>query len=459
MDLRQVQTQALSLTQQQMLGLSLLQMNSLELEEYVQKAALENPVIDACGPLPEAETEAFLQRQQWLRDTAVPEDDYAPSSDDDAFDPLLHIPGGTSPGETLQEAAAFQLQRKDMSPALRKAAFFLLESLDDNGFLPESADELAASSGLPAADLAEALRIIRSLEPAGIGAADVRDCLCLQLQRISGAGLAERIVSEKLADLARQNYRKIAKDLSVPPAAVREAAELIRSLDPFPGRDFAAPAWTEYIYPEVIIRPEGRDGLSVAFARDARSYFTVNQYYLDLYRTTDDPEVRNYLAGKIAQARTLQWAVSQRESTLSRCVAFIAGHQADFFREGVKALHGARLSDAADALNLNVSTVSRAIRGKYLQCSYGVFPLSFFFSGSAKNDAAGDSTVSTVSLKEQLREMIGKDPGLSDRVLAEKLRGAGYSISRRTVAKYRSQLGLPNSYLQCGRPEERKKSL
>ena len=450
MDLRQEQSQKMVLTQQQMLGLSLLQMNHMELEAYLSEVSLENPVIDLCEPVPSDDAVAeYVEQQQWLRRTEVSiiENDY--DDEEEESDPFSRIPADPSFGDTLQDFAVFQLQEKNLPSTRLAAAQFLLESLDENGFLTDDIDELAKATCFSSEDLREALCVIRTLDPAGIGAANVTDALCLQLERLGAPKLAAKIIKEKLPELARHHYEKIARELFVTPSAVKAAADLIRSLDPFPCRGFTSAARAEYIFPDIIIREEN-GLLQVVFTVDARSYFKVNPFYLDLYQTSDDPDVRKYLAEKLSQARALQRSISQRESTLSRCVRFISVRQADFFREGISALHGLRLSDAADALEMNISTISRAIKGKYLQCAYGVFPLSFFFSGSAKNSNEEKTSVSTVSLKEQLKRIVLSDPDLSDRVLSEKLREAGFSVSRRTVSKYRAQLGLPSSYDRRG---------
>ena len=443
MELEQTASQSLTLAPQQMLGLSLLQMNDLEIQTYLQQVSLENPVIDLCDPAPlNSSVDDYLKYQEWINEYSDQTERYHELNKDEISDSLSRITSETSPGETMQEILRIQLSPLKLESRMQKLTEFLIESLDENGYFTDSVDDLSSALGIAPEEINKALQILQTLEPAGIGARDLRECLYLQLKRRNGSVLAKQIISEKLDALAKKNYQKIAAELSTTLSSVQKCAHLIQSLDPYPWHDSSPRQKNHYIIPEITVE-KINDEFSVSFLREEQPYFTLNPFYISLYHTTDDPIVKKYLTEKFTQVRIIQWGIAQRKNTLQRCVLFLIDYQKDFFCCGPQKLLSLTMTAAAEAISIHPSTVSRAVRGKYLLCNHGVFPLSYFFSSGIKSQ---NSSVSSISVKEKIKKMIEETPGISDQKLADKLNESGYRISRRTVNKYRNQLNLPNAY-------------
>ncbi|MBP3735771.1 MAG: RNA polymerase factor sigma-54, partial [Lachnospiraceae bacterium] len=340
------------------------------------------------------------------------------------------------------------LSQKDLPEEIAYAVSLLIASLDEAGYLRDPLPELSEDLCVPLSLLLEACNILRTMEPAGVGAADLTDCLLLQLDRLENTEPAAAIVAQCLPLLARSGYRQIAKQLKCSETEVRSACDLIRQLNPKPGAVFHQPSQTVYVRPDIYVRMNG-DVPEVSSAYEDRERFRISRYYTGLLKETNDEQAKAYLAEKLRQAQVLQWSIAQRQSTLLRCAQIIAEHQADFFRYGEGHLHPLRMREVADALQLHNSTISRAVRGKYLQCCEGLFPLSHFFS----QEAGGGNSLSSSETKALLKQLIENEDSekpLSDQLLTEKLSDLGCPVSRRTVAKYRSELGIPPAYRRGG---------
>lgn len=444
MELQQTQSQQLS--QRQLYSVELLRMSTLELDAYVRELAQENPVIEGeeVPPPPQRkEGDEALGRLRWLEDNDRQNWFYQQLSDDE-LDPLARVGTGGGLEETLVSFLSRQLSRKKPEAELGRLVEYLIRCLDDDGYLRVPLEELSQQGNIPLARLEEALALLRTLEPAGVGAADLSQCLALQLERIGETGPALAIVRDHLDLLARRHYRAIAGKLEITVAQVEEALRTIRELDPRPGAVFQRLDQVHYPQPDLVA--ETRDGqILVRPARPERPPFRVSWYYQNLLEQTEDPEVRAYLTEKLRQAENVLWAVGQRESTLLRCAQVIVERQADFFKKGPEGLVPLRMGEVAQVLELHESTVSRAVREKYLQCARGLFPLQYFFSRAAGSQEGGPSATAARKLLLQLIKEEDKSRPLSDQQLCQCLEQEGCVISRRTVAKYREELGLPSA--------------
>ena len=440
-----LQTQSQQLNHQQLQGLRLLQMGSPELEQYLRELAQENPMVDL---EPEAsareEDDGLLGYLRWMEDNDHQNLYYAQLSEEE-LDPLSRV--GTEGGleETLFRFLSRQLYAMDLEEDLADAVRCLASALDGRGYLAVPLPELARNSRFPLPLLERALDILRGLEPAGVGAESLSQCLELQLLRIGEKGPALTIVRSHLALLAKRHYSSIASKMNISVEQVKQAEAIIRELDPRPGAVFERPEQVPYILPDIFVEEEG-GRYTVRARRPGRPPFRINGYYRRLLSQSRDPEVREYLTEKLRQAEGVLRAVDQRESTLVRCAQAIADAQAEFFRRGPQALRPMRMADVAEALGLHESTVSRAVREKYIQCPQGVYPMSYFFSRGAH---AGQPGVGGVAARLMLKQLIDREETpLSDRKLADLLAQAGCPVSRRTVAKYRGEMNIPD---QAGR--------
>ena len=417
-------------------------MSSYELEKHLQELAMENPAMELRLPekAPEINAEEFGRRIQWLEENDRQNAIYVRSdADEDEADPLACA--GTDGGleADLYTHLISQLDRLYSRHPSYSAARFIAGCLDEHGYLDESEETLADESDFPPEALRDGLALLHTLDPPGVAASSLSQCLVLQLQRMGETGYVLDIAANYLDSLSRQRYKFIASELDISLAQVADAAEKIRNLEPRPGESFKRTSPCAYILPDIFVAvKDGRPQVSTN--ADAVPRLKISSYYKQLQANTADPDVRDYLDEKIRQVRFAMRSIAQRQSTLLDCVRRIAERQEAFFLEEgclVPMTH----ADIAEDLGIHSSTVSRTIREKYLDCSRGIYPLSYFFSR-----AMGD--VGARGVSKLLLELInGEDKAhpLSDQKLCDRLAESGCRISRRTVAKYRDSLGIPDA--------------
>lgn len=450
MSMKQTQT----LSPQMMQSMEILQMGSQELLEYIQDQVQENPVLEMEEKYGKGDDTAVLQRKlEWLESTDAQNRYYhQQDTEDDEKDPISNYGTVDEREENLYLYVLSQLEVMDLEPELLPVGRFLVESLNQNGWLDESVEDLAEELGKPVEEVEKALAAVQSLEPAGVGARNLSECLVLQLQRRhEDSELAIRIARDYLDPLSKSRYGLIAKSLGVCQEEVRTACDLIRTLNPRLGGGFAARENLVYINPDLFVV-----NFPDHFELLTNDYFfpdlNISGYYCRMLKSTEDNEVKDYLMGKVRQAKWVVHSIEQRRSTLLRCAECILELQEEFFRRGPGHLKPMCLADIAQKVGVHESTVSRTVRDKYLQCASGVYPLSYFFSRSLGAPAARPGTEENTSspdfAKALLKKLIGgedKHKPLSDQKLCERMAREGCELSRRTVAKYRDELGIPST--------------
>ncbi|MCI2105553.1 MAG: RNA polymerase factor sigma-54 [Intestinimonas sp.] len=443
LDLSIKQTQTLS--PQMMQSMAILQMGSQELLEYIEEQVQENPVLETSEIPPNEQESNVLQRKlEWLESTDAQNRYYYQQDSEDQNDPISNYGTTQEVEDNLYLYVASQLSGITLEKGLKQACSYLIESLDQNGWLDESVEDLASQIGCPTALMEQALHVVQSLEPAGIAARGLSECLVLQLKRRGGDNtLALAIARDYLDPLSKNRYAFIAKSLNATCEQTRAACEQIRSLNPRPGTGFSARENLTYINPDIFVInfPDYFEVLT-------NDYFfpnlSVSNYYCRMLRESSDNEVRDYLTGKVRQAKWVVHSIEQRRSTLMKCAETLLQLQQDFFRHGHGHLHPMTLADVAGRIGVHESTVSRAVKDKYLQCSNGVYPLNYFFSRSL-GDGGGDTSspdFAKAILKKLIAEENKKKP-LSDQKLCQIMAERGCTLSRRTVAKYRDELHIP----------------
>ncbi len=427
MDLRVQQKIEQKLSPRMMQSLHILQMNRMELREYVEQEAMDNPMIEYAGAADAAAEAVPLGERGGREGASRPAAETAAQAED----------------EDLYGYLRAQLDLRALTPELRGALEAVLTGLDRDGYLDESSEELARRAGQSVEAVAAAEELVRGLEPAGVGARTLSECLELQLLRRGAGGLPLAIVRTHLDDLAQHHYRHIAEQTGESVAHVQEACRVIRSLSPRPGAFLDTGGGPVYILPDVSVVREGERLRATALRQTAE--LTVSAAYEELMKTGDDPEVRQYLRQKHQRATLLIQDIRKRRRTLELCTERVAEHQRDFFRGG--ALHPLTMAQVAQETGLHESTVSRALRGKYLQCERGVYPLSFFFARALPGAPEGGLTAAAArdAIRACVRDEDKKQP-LSDRRIAQALAADGIAVSRRTVAKYREELHIPSAY-------------
>lgn len=443
------QKQTQSLSPQMVQSMEVLQMGSQELLEYIEEAVQENPVLEPEENYDKQDEFSILRRKlEWLESTD-PQNRYYHQQDTEEEDSPLHNYGTTEDSdENLYYYVLSQLRVLELDAPVMACAEFLVENLNQSGWLDEDLASLAADLGQPEALLEQALRVVQTLEPAGVGARDLSECLRLQLERRAPVNaLAVQIAQSQLEALSKSRYGLIARELKAGPEEVREACELIRSLNPRPGTGFAARENLTYINPDIIVV-----SFPDHFELLTNDYFfptlNISSYYTRLMKESDENEVKEYLSGKVRQAKWMVRAIEQRRSTLMSCAECILDLQEAFFRKGPGHLVPLSLADVAERIGVHESTVSRAVKDKYIQCSMGVYPLSYFFSRSLGPTLHGGDAASPDAAKALLKKLIAEEDKrkpLSDQKLCERMSAQGCALSRRTVAKYRDELHIPST--------------
>lgn len=432
--------QTQKLTPQMIESMNILQMGTIELQQYVEKTLLENPALELESERGGDDREDLRHKVQWLMANDRQNRWY---HREDACELMELVADPLE--ESLYDHLREQLDMERLPVRLGIAVDCVLSGLDGNGYLDESTEELALRCGQSTDTVLRAEELVRGLEPAGVGARTLGQCLALQLERQGETGLALALVRTHLEDIAHDRYNQIAKKTGATREEIQRACKRIRGLDPRPGAPYSPREAPGYIVPDLLIT-EQEGELMVTSGDHFLPELKLSAYYQSLMRETEDREVRDYLTGKVRQASWMIKSIEQRRNTLLSCVGIIVARQEKFFRMGTGFLQPLTLADVAAEATVHESTVSRAIRNKYVQCVHGVYPLSYFFS-RALGSESGDG-VSAESVKESIRTLIdGEDKRkpLSDQKLCDLLVARGLSVSRRTVAKYRAEMDIPSA--------------
>jgi RNA polymerase sigma-54 factor len=351
--------------------------------------------------------------------------------------------------QTFDDYLLQQLALLDLTDDAAKAGRAVIGSLDSDGFFTGSLDEIAAMAGVSLEDAEAGLRAVQQLDPPGVGARDLTEALCLQMESL---GIEEpyllRMVRDHLDDIAASHYRKVARALRVDEDEVRRLVEILRALNPRPAGAFSPGPSPGYIVPDVTLRRFGDEWL-ITPNSDALPTLRVSPRYRSMLRSgsTADDETRRYLKDKIRSAESFIKNVDRRKDTVTRITEIIMEVQGDFFEDGKGPLRPLRLEDVAVEIGVHLSTVSRGVTGKYMATPYGLFELKHFFSGGYRTAQGMD--VAATSIKQRLRELVREeDPAkpVSDQRLAELLSDEGVTVARRTVAKYREELSIEPSW-------------
>ena len=433
------QSQKLTLTPSLLQAINVLQLNAVQLEQYVQEQLLSNPMLEVDESERPEEPKA-VDWAEYARSVS-----YEPvQPDEDPEDENREIAARS--GMTLAEFLTSELQFSGLRGEILPMSLYLAGCLDEDGYLRISLEEIAEQTGADMKLIREALLHVQAMEPAGVGARNLTECLSLQLIRKGmDTPLAMLLVKDHLEDIAKGRTGALAKALGVKPVQIQDTCDLIRTLDPKPGRRFGRDTEAQYIVPDVYV--ELRDGkLIVSVQESAAPRLIISPFYRRLLEDSQaDEPLKEFLEGRLNSAAWLIRSIQQRSQTILNVTGVIADIQEDFLK-GTGSLAPMTLAQVAQIAGVHESTVSRCTSGKFAQTPRGVFELKDLFSGG---DNAGGGEVSTESVKKIIRRYIeaedGSDP-MSDQLLSEKLKQEnGVSISRRTVAKYRESLGIPPS--------------
>lgn len=344
---------------------------------------------------------------------------------------------------SLQDHLISQADMTDLSEEERKAFAYIVGSLDDHGFLSTDLSELAQGADLPLKSFESALDILKRLDPPGIGCRDLKESLLHQLA-VSGKenSLATQIIKKHYKLLLRRRIPELTKALNSRLETVEEALELISTLDPAPGRKFAEDT-NRVVTPDACITRDG-DGWSITLENEYIPRLRLSRTYKDLMSEgTITASEQEYIRDKIRAAKHLINSIEQRQNTIERITRELLKRQKDFFESGVSKLHPLKMSEIAEVIGVHETTISRAIANKYMETPHGLFPFKYFFT-SGYTTQAGEEMANT-SVKDEIAHIIdAEDPAkpISDQKIVECLKERDITIARRTVAKYREELGI-----------------
>ncbi len=463
-------SQSQSLQQQQTIApqmqqsLQLLQAPTLELRSMIQQELEINPVLE------DETTEISLEEQPPPEDNDDGfDDEFAEISQldddwreylaesrittprrDDADEKHQYLIDSLFEKKTLQEYLMDQLGLADPTPEIRKIARILIGSIDNNGFLQSSLEDLCFQLGIPLPDLEEALELIQEFDPVGVGAGDLRECLLIQLQRLGKENSLEyRIVDQYLDELARKRFPVIARKLKVTPENVNRSADFIATLDPKPGSRFS-PDTNTYVTADVSVEKNSTGGYNITLDNDQIPRLRISSAYKEIMAQSNrDKNARAYIRDKIRNGKFLIRSIRQRQQTIEKITREIVTRQQDFFDLGPAHLKPMNMAQVAEAVGVHETTVSRAVSGKYMTTPYGLFEMKYFFTSGYQTES-GES-LSNTSVKQALLQIVENEnpkKPLSDEKLVSALKEQGIKIARRTVAKYRDALDILPSHLR-----------
>jgi len=440
-------------------SLEVLQASTMELSQLISQVAEMNPTLEVTeeneqlddGLEPDAEHDLENLSEfddTWREDQILMNGSQQRSGMDDELRDFLY--NSIVAPKTLQQNLVDQLNRAAVSDDKHSAAEYLIGCINDHGFLDGNLESLVAASPYTLKELRSAQSLIQGFEPAGVAVENLTESLLLQLQ-LSGRGnsLESRIIDAHLKDLARHKFSDIARALGVTQEAVVEAADSIGELNPDPGAAFDATS-NPHVLPDLEIR-QNTDGEYYAhLTNEYLPTMRISNHYKDLVaKLNADPKARKYLRDNIHEGRQIMNAVSQRQETLLKIGTEIILRQPDFLQYGRGKLRPMTMHDIAEKIGVHAATISRAVSGKYISTPHGLMELRAFFSSGYTTQQG--TAISNTGVRDAIQHLVADEntlKPLSDTAIEKQLKEKGIKVARRTIAKYRDQLGILPSHLR-----------
>lgn len=431
------QTQKLIMTPELKQALNILQLNVLELSQYIEEQLEINPILEAS----EDDSMDIIEWSDYISQNNPGESRYDDDEEDISFE--SYVPSVPS----LREHLMFQLHLTPVTMRTKRVCQYIIDSLDENGYLSSvSLSDIAMYLHENMFIVEKALGIVQEFDPPGVGARDLKECLLLQLK--AKGVLNDDIVyliEHHLKDVAENKLTAIARKMNIDVSQVQHMIDILKTLNPRPGCNFTGYNDMRYIVPDAIIK-EVRGNFEIIINDSVIPRLRINKFYRQLLlNNSRNSEEFKYLNEKLQSAFWLIKNIEQRKTTLYNVIKAIVEYQRDFFSSGVSGLRPLTLKQIARTCGIHESTVSRATNGKYVDTPKGVFELKFFFKNGVSHE---DGEVSSEVIKNLISEIIATESPrspLSDLTITELLRERGIDISRRTVAKYRDEMGIPSS--------------
>lgn len=475
--------QNLTMTPQLQQAIRLLQLSSLELRTEVQEALESNMMLEVDEDDEEEPAEATgndspqtqdaVETESGLQNDNLPDDLPVDSAWEDIYDSYSYQTTSTidpelngydnqrAPSESLHDYLRWQLNLTPTSDTDRAIAMAVIDALDDDGYLTIDLEDIHETLGpdikgddpydeaSPSIEEVRAvLHIVQAMDPPGVGATDLRDCLLIQLRQLPAdvpwRDKALKLVDQHLQTLASRDYNQIMRQLRLNREELQQILDLVQSLNPRPGGQIQG-IQPEYILPDVYVRKE-KGNWKVELNNEAIPQLRINSSYAQMIRRADNSSDNNSLKNHLQEARWFIKSLQSRSETLLRVATAIVERQQAFLEQGEEAMKPLVLHDIADALDMHESTISRVTTRKYMHTPRGIFELKYFFSSHVSTSLGG--TCSSTSIRAQIKKLISDEPSqkpLSDSKIASILSERGIEVARRTVAKYREAMSIPPS--------------
>ncbi len=459
------QTQKLIMTPELRQAIQILQFNNVELMEFIYKQLEVNPFLESdenknqeTGSIDENQVNYDKKDDKDDKD-AIDWKEITEKYDDLSYkayeksaesDDKQTFESYTSKKMSLKDHLMVQLGVSVKNSREKRIGEFIIESLDNKGYLGCSLQDISLLLNEDIVEVERILHLIQTLDPVGVGARNLSECLMIQLRDKGIQDKNAYIIAEKyLEEIATNKIQKISKDLHITVSRVQSICDIIKMLEPKPSRGFIVDSDNiRYIVPDITI--EKINGEYIIIVNDNNlPMLSISNYYKNMINSLNDKEANKFLSDKLNSSMWLIRSIEQRRMTLYKVAESILKFQRKFFDEGKKALKPLVLKDVAEDIGVHESTVSRATNGKYVQTPIGLFELKYFFASSL-SESDGDG-VSSTSVKTQIQKLINDEntqKPLSDQKIAEILITEGINISRRTVAKYRDEMRIPSSSMR-----------
>lgn len=435
------QSQKLILTTQLKQSLAILNMSRLEVEEEIRKESESNPLLEVEKNEEGIDWEKYIKHMESINIRQDKND--APYSSENAVD-FENMIRSTS---NLYDYLIDELKYFKLTFEEKRICKYIIDSLDEDGYLRINDKEIYDELRVDASLFRRCLDIVQQLDPPGIGARNISECLILQLERMGiSNNIVENIIMNDLELIGRNKLKDIAKKYKISIEKCKEAIEIIRHLDPKPGRACSNDNCV-YVQPDVIV--DKIDGKYIVHTNEKDVYnIKINDFYRNMMTDKDsDKEAKEFIKERLNSAATLIKNIESRKSTILRIAEAIIEEQQEFIQKGEKYIKPMKMKDIADKLEIHESTVSRGVNGKYMLTPFGLYEFKFFFNAALETDNSSEGA-SSAGIKRDIKDIIdgeNKKKPLSDDAISKMLKEKGVSVARRTVAKYREEMGIPSS--------------
>lgn len=449
-----IQEQKLIMTQEMQMSIKLLQMSAYELGQYVNKEMQENPVLEEKQMQNQksksndekdfSDSKDYKEIIKYLDTDSYKEKNYGVNLEKEEVSPFYYI----AEEKSLKDYLLEQIGEITESDEILHICKYMVENLDTKGYLSVSLADICQEIKISNENAEIALKILQSLEPQGIGARDLSECLRIQLynMQVNDENIY-KIIDNYLGLLAENKYNDIAKELKVNANQVQKYGDIIKKLEPKPSRGFYTGETVKYIVPDAYINKLNNQYF-ISMNEDVLPKLNINSLYKEIITSAEDPEAVEYVKDKINSAMFLIRSIEQRKNTVYRVLEEILVVQKEYFDFGEEYLKPMTLKKIANNLEMHESTISRAIREKYVSISGGkIIKIKDLFVNGIVS-AFGGADISTINIKKAIREMVDNEnqsKPISDQIICDRLNAEGMNISRRTVAKYREELQIKSS--------------